>query len=338
MKEVVSIGRNWKEKVYEGGSPQSKFYYFSSYHKHHPNNCTTTTTHNNKGGFREVKKEKGGFRIFTMVCLALETGSMSIFTSLLTQERLLELFYAMYEKDAKKVAAGWPSWLSKVAGETINGLTPRRADTFEKIDKSVSRPDPFDFRKLDTSVEKLVVDFEGGWNPEIGNYCRKLVEFCSGEAVSELCHNIEGNINVGSFSRLIYDMMLAWERPSYYNEEDTTENVAKEKEERKITLNTTQEQDDIPLFYSHVTDALEMMVSMTHRGACGCGCEANTGDSTSPVLQGDGLQTLTTPWYQFRRDNNLMVQDEVVFYYRLNQGVWEIILRKNIGWDEDQST
>ncbi|KAG4969259.1 hypothetical protein JHK82_034968 [Glycine max] len=254
MKEVVSIGRNWKEKVYEGGSPQSKFYYFSSYHKHHPNNCTTTTTHNNKGGFREVKKEKGGFRIFTMVCLALETGSMSIFTrwrSLLTQERLLELFYAMYEKDAKKVAAGWPSWLSKVAGETINGLTPRRADTFEKIDK---------------------------------------------------------------------------------------ENVAKEKEERKITLNTTQEQDDIPLFYSHVTDALEMMVSMTHRGACGCGCEANTGDSTSPVLQGDGLQTLTTPWYQFRRDNNLMVQDEVVFYYRLNQGVWEIILRKNIGWDEDQST
>ena len=27
-----------------------------------------------------------------------------------------------------------------------------------------------------------------------------------------------------------------------------------------------------------MTDALEMMVSMTHRGACGCGCEANTGD------------------------------------------------------------
>ena len=27
-----------------------------------------------------VRKEKGGFRIFTMVCLALETGSMSIFT------------------------------------------------------------------------------------------------------------------------------------------------------------------------------------------------------------------------------------------------------------------
>ncbi|KAG4915693.1 hypothetical protein JHK87_053250 [Glycine soja] len=111
-------------------------------------------------------------------------------------------------------------------------------------------------QKLDTSVEKLVVDFEGGWHPEMGNYCRKLVEFCSGKAVSELCHNIEGNINDGSFSRLTYDMMLAWERPSYYDEEDTTENVAKEKEERKITLNTTQEQDDIPLFYSDIMPLL----------------------------------------------------------------------------------
>lgn len=35
----------------------------------------------------------------------------------------------------EQVAAGWPPWLSKVAGEAINGWTPRRADTFEKIDK-----------------------------------------------------------------------------------------------------------------------------------------------------------------------------------------------------------
>ena len=35
----------------------------------------------------------------------------------------------------EQVAAGWPSWLSKVAGEAINGLTPRRADTFDKLDK-----------------------------------------------------------------------------------------------------------------------------------------------------------------------------------------------------------
>jgi len=35
----------------------------------------------------------------------------------------------------EQVAAGWPSWLSAVAGEAINGWVPRRADTFQKIDK-----------------------------------------------------------------------------------------------------------------------------------------------------------------------------------------------------------
>ncbi|KAK4743394.1 hypothetical protein SAY87_001395 [Trapa incisa] len=37
--------------------------------------------------------------------------------------------------EGEQVAAGWPSWLSAVAGEAINGWLPRRADTFEKLDK-----------------------------------------------------------------------------------------------------------------------------------------------------------------------------------------------------------
>ncbi|KAL8171242.1 hypothetical protein V2J09_023046 [Rumex salicifolius] len=37
--------------------------------------------------------------------------------------------------NGEQVAAGWPSWLSDVAGEALNGWIPRRADTFEKIDK-----------------------------------------------------------------------------------------------------------------------------------------------------------------------------------------------------------
>ncbi|KAF8394513.1 hypothetical protein HHK36_020723 [Tetracentron sinense] len=36
----------------------------------------------------------------------------------------------------EQVAAGWPSWLSAVAGEAIKGWTPRRADAFEKLDKA----------------------------------------------------------------------------------------------------------------------------------------------------------------------------------------------------------
>lgn len=35
----------------------------------------------------------------------------------------------------EQVAAGWPSWLSDICGESLSGWIPRRANTFEKIDK-----------------------------------------------------------------------------------------------------------------------------------------------------------------------------------------------------------
>lgn len=37
--------------------------------------------------------------------------------------------------EGEQVAAGWPPWLAAVAGEAINGWVPRRADSFEKLDK-----------------------------------------------------------------------------------------------------------------------------------------------------------------------------------------------------------
>lgn len=37
--------------------------------------------------------------------------------------------------EGEQVAAGWPSWLAAVAGEAIRGWVPRRADSFEKLDK-----------------------------------------------------------------------------------------------------------------------------------------------------------------------------------------------------------
>ncbi|KAB8091789.1 hypothetical protein EE612_017402 [Oryza sativa] len=40
----------------------------------------------------------------------------------------------------EQVAAGWPAWLSAVVGEAIDGWTPRRADSFEKIDKVRAPP------------------------------------------------------------------------------------------------------------------------------------------------------------------------------------------------------
>lgn len=35
----------------------------------------------------------------------------------------------------EQVAAGWPPWLTVACGEAISGWIPRKADTFEKIDK-----------------------------------------------------------------------------------------------------------------------------------------------------------------------------------------------------------
>ncbi|KAK9929976.1 hypothetical protein M0R45_027038 [Rubus argutus] len=37
--------------------------------------------------------------------------------------------------EAEEAAAGWPSWLTSVAGDAIKGWVPRRADSFEKLDK-----------------------------------------------------------------------------------------------------------------------------------------------------------------------------------------------------------
>ena len=65
-----------------------------------------------------------------------------------------------------------------------------------------------------------MAEFENGWKPENGSYCKKLVEFSSAKALSDMCYNIEEKVSDGSFSRLTYDMMLAWERPTYYDEED----------------------------------------------------------------------------------------------------------------------
>lgn len=35
----------------------------------------------------------------------------------------------------EQISAGWPSWLSEICGEALNGWLPRKADSFEKIEK-----------------------------------------------------------------------------------------------------------------------------------------------------------------------------------------------------------
>ncbi|KAG9457009.1 hypothetical protein H6P81_001517 [Aristolochia fimbriata] len=50
-------------------------------------------------------------------------------------EQNLRIFSVPNSVDAELVAAGWPSWLTAVACEAIRGWVPRRADSFEKLDK-----------------------------------------------------------------------------------------------------------------------------------------------------------------------------------------------------------
>lgn len=65
----------------------------------------------------------------------------------------------------------------------------------------------------------LVEEFQIGWKADLGGYSRKLVEYCALKVLSEMCMNLEEVINDGSFSRLTFDLMLAWETPSSADEE-----------------------------------------------------------------------------------------------------------------------
>ncbi|XP_050235483.1 uncharacterized protein LOC126684987 [Mercurialis annua] len=111
-------------------------------------------------------------------------------------------------------------------------------------------------KKLNTSVEKLVEEFEAEWKAEVGGYSKKLVEYCSSKAINEECKYIEEKISDGSFSRFTFDAMLAWEMPSSQDEESRMEYGGKSREDRKLAANVDEEQEDISLFYSDLMPLL----------------------------------------------------------------------------------
>ncbi|KAH9684844.1 putative serine/threonine-protein kinase [Citrus sinensis] len=51
------------------------------------------------------------------------------------QPRMTRIVSVSNGERGAQVVAGWPSWLTAVAGEAINGWVPRKADSFEKLDK-----------------------------------------------------------------------------------------------------------------------------------------------------------------------------------------------------------
>lgn len=55
-----------------------------------------------------------------------------------------------------QVVAGWPSWLSAVAGEAINGWVPRKAESFQKLDKIGQGTYSSVYKARDLETNKIV--------------------------------------------------------------------------------------------------------------------------------------------------------------------------------------
>ncbi|KAL5864870.1 hypothetical protein ACOSQ3_002384 [Xanthoceras sorbifolium] len=58
--------------------------------------------------------------------------------------------------EGEQVAAGWPTWLAAVAGEAIKGWIPRRANTFEKLNKIGQGTYSNVYRARDVIHDKIV--------------------------------------------------------------------------------------------------------------------------------------------------------------------------------------
>ena len=75
-------------------------------------------------------------------------------------------------------------------------------------------------RELGSTIDEIVEEFECQWKPGAeGTYSRKFVEFCNSKAMNRACQNIPERIKDGSFIRLTFDMMLAWQQPDVNDNE-----------------------------------------------------------------------------------------------------------------------
>ncbi|CAN7096053.1 unnamed protein product [Brassica rapa subsp. narinosa] len=111
--------------------------------------------------------------------------------------------------------------------------------------------------ELGSTVDEMVEEFECQWKPGAGGtYSRKFVEYCNSKAMSRVCQNIPERIKDGSFTRLTFDMMRAWQQPDFNDNEFDLEAVGKESEDKRIQATLSPEQDDISLFYSDIMPLL----------------------------------------------------------------------------------
>lgn len=62
-------------------------------------------------------------------------ATMDLGSSRHQQQNVVRMTTMPHASEVELIAAGWPQWLTSTAGEAIKGWLPRRADSFEKLDK-----------------------------------------------------------------------------------------------------------------------------------------------------------------------------------------------------------
>ncbi|XP_027113272.2 probable serine/threonine-protein kinase At1g09600 isoform X1 [Coffea eugenioides] len=72
------------------------------------------------------------------------------------EPQMSRIFSVRNGVDGAQTVAGWPSWLTAVAGEAIKGWIPRKADSFEKLDKIGQGTYSSVYRARDLETGKVV--------------------------------------------------------------------------------------------------------------------------------------------------------------------------------------
>lgn len=109
---------------------------------------------NGRGSSNRKKGSKGEFGV-AVSCGGSELGESGRASS--NSESLSFRLGNLHKYiEGEQVAAGWPAWLSAVAGEAIQGWVPLRADAFEKLEKIGQGTYSSVFRARDLDTGKIV--------------------------------------------------------------------------------------------------------------------------------------------------------------------------------------
>ncbi|GLT26357.1 hypothetical protein SLA2020_014320 [Shorea laevis] len=114
-------------------------------------------------GYR-AKNQRDSNEVRAMLIDKQVNGSVQLHGENLDRKRVRTEYVAQHPgmgsipkaTEGEQIAAGWPAWLAAVAGDAIRGWVPRRADSFEKLDKIGQGTYSNVYRARDLDQKKVV--------------------------------------------------------------------------------------------------------------------------------------------------------------------------------------